>query len=197
MTGLDKIITHIEEDAKSSADQLIEDARLQAETILANATAACQDQAAASKAAAATAARDIEAKGHSSAQMQRKRTLLSIRQQLIQEIIEKAHQSLYDLDDTAYFQLIVQMLEKFVLPDTGEISFSAGDLERLPEDFDQVLSAIAAKKGGTLTLSSVPCKIDGGFLLAYGGIEENCSFDAIFSSERERFQDLLHTFLFT
>ena len=37
MTGLDKILNHIEEDAKSSADKLIEDARHQAEAILAEA----------------------------------------------------------------------------------------------------------------------------------------------------------------
>lgn len=197
MTGLDKILNHIEEDAKSSADKLIEDARHQAEAILAEAEKTSAEQAEASKAAASAAARDIEAKGRSAAQMQKKRRLLAVRQELIGSIIEKAHQSLHTLDDGPYFELLARMLDQFVLEGTGEIRLSARDLDRLPRDFQRTISAAAGKKGGTLTLSHTPCDIDGGFLLIYGGIEENCSFDAIFSAEQERLQDLLHTFLFS
>ena len=38
--------------------------------------------------------------------------------------------------------------------------------------------------------------MDGGFILCYGGIEENCSFDAIFDSAREHLQDAVQRILF-
>ena len=39
--------------------------------------------------------------------------------------------------------------------------------------------------------------IDAGFVLTYGGIEENCSFDAIFDSARETLQDKAQELLFS
>ena len=63
--------------------------------------------------------------------------------------------------------------------------------------FDKKIAAAAQKKGGVLALSSQTCEIDGGFLLVYGGIEENCSFAAMFAAEKESLQDKVHTLMFT
>ena len=63
--------------------------------------------------------------------------------------------------------------------------------------FEKKIAAIAEKKGGALTVSQETCDIDGGFLLVYGGIEENCSFTAMFAAEKENLQDKVHTLLFT
>ena len=34
------------------------------------------------------------------------------------------------------------------------------------------------------------------FVLIYGGIEENCTFPALFDAKREQLQDLVHRLLF-
>ncbi|MCI8566438.1 MAG: hypothetical protein HFI39_09020 [Lachnospiraceae bacterium] len=196
MTGLDKILHQIEEEAKSSADKIIEEANAQAQEILSEAAASCKELEEASAAKTEAAARDILSKSRSAAQMQRKQELLAAKQQIIGEIIDKAQASLYTLEDKAYFELIARMLEKFALAEKGEIRFSEKDRKRLPAGFDKVVAETAAKKGGELTVSSETCAIDGGFLLVYGGIEENCSFAAMFASERENLQDKVHTLLF-
>ena len=41
-----------------------------------------------------------------------------------------------------------------------------------------------------------PCAIDGGFVLIYGGMEENCSFSALFDANREDFLDAAKAVLF-
>lgn len=197
MTGLEKILYQIEEEAKSSAETIIEEANKEAAAVLAKADATCQEMQAAAEAKAAASAEDILKKSRSAAAMQRKKDLLTAKQQVIGEVIGKAQQSLYAMDDAAYFALIEKMLDKFVLAETGEIRFNAKDQKRMPAGFDKKVAAIAQKKGGALTVSAETCEIDGGFLLVYGGIEENCSFAAMFAAEKESLQDKVHTLLFT
>ena len=49
---------------------------------------------------------------------------------------------------------------------------------------------------GKIALSDKAAAIDAGFILQYGGIEENCSFDAIFASEAENLSDRAGRLLF-
>ena len=44
--------------------------------------------------------------------------------------------------------------------------------------------------------NEVLAEANGGFVLVYGGIEENCSFEAMFAAQREKLQDQVHAFLF-
>ena len=197
MTGLEKILYQIEEEAKSSADKIIEDANKEAQAIAAKADATCQELKAAAEVKATANAEDILKKSRSAAAMQRKKNLLTAKQEVIGEVIDKAQKSLYAMDDAAYFALIEKMLDKFVLAEEGEIRFNAKDLKRMPAGFEKKIAAAAQKKGGVLALSSQTCEIDGGFLLVYGGIEENCSFAAMFAAEKESLQDKVHTLMFT
>ena len=55
---------------------------------------------------------------------------------------------------------------------------------------------LRGQKGGSLTLSDDTADIDSGFILRYGGIEENCSLKALFADRQEELQDLVHKLLF-
>ena len=54
----------------------------------------------------------------------------------------------------------------------------------------------AQEKGGSLVLKKEPREIDGGFVLVYGGVEENCSAGALFASQRDELADKVHAMLF-
>ncbi len=84
------------------------------------------------------------------------------------------------------------MLDKYVLAKTGEIYFSEKDLDRMPQGFEAVIEKAAVSKGGSLTLVKEPKNIDGGFILVYGGIEENCSFRALLAARRDELSDKVH-----
>ena len=94
------------------------------------------------------------------------------------------------------YQCVEKLLEQNVFPQAGEIRFNRRDLERMPEGFPGRIRTIAAAKGGSLTLSDAPLETDGGFLLVYGGIEENCTLKAVFSAKREELSDQVNRMLF-
>jgi len=89
------------------------------------------------------------------------------------------------------------MLNRFALAQDGDIYFSGRDLDRMPAGFAEEISKIAEGKGGKLTLSEETRVLDGGFVLAYGGIEENCSFKALFDSKEDAFKDQVQKILFS
>ena len=66
----------------------------------------------------------------------------------------------------------------------------------MPEGYLSELQAVAREKGGSLTLSGETRAMDGGFVLLYGGIEENCTVRALFDARREALQDQVHALLF-
>ena len=115
---------------------------------------------------------------------------------VIGEVLDEAYRAVMDLDDGSYFKLLEKLLEKHVLPGDGEICFSAEDLRRMPEGFEEKISCIAAAKGGSLKVSDRPAQMDGGFLLVYGGIEENCTIRAVFEAGREEMSDRVNRMLF-
>ena len=89
------------------------------------------------------------------------------------------------------------MAKKYSHNAAGKILFSAADRRRLPEDFDNKLKiALSEKPEAILTLSEDVTDLNGGFLLIYGDIEENCSFDALFFAAKETLQDKVNSLLF-
>ncbi len=196
MSGLDKMISQIKEEADTTAAQILDEANAKATEIRKEADRVCKEVADRAETQKEAAREDILSRNRSAAQMQRRRSLLQTKQEVIDEIIDAAHASLLAEDTPVYFDNLVKILQKHVQPQNGEIRFNQKDLDRLPEDFPKIAADVAAGKGGTLRVSEKPCEIDGGFLLVYGDIEENCSFDTLFLAERENLQDKLHTFLF-
>lgn len=130
------------------------------------------------------------------AQQKRRQAALSAKQEVIGEIINEAYERLLNLEDEKYFAVIKKMLEDNVLSEKGEIIFSARDRQRMPKDFEDVIKNVALEKGGELVMYDEIRSIDGGFVLVYGGIEENCTFKAMLEASREELHDMVNGKLF-
>lgn len=130
------------------------------------------------------------------AQQKRRQAALSAKQEVIGEIINEAYERLLNLEYEKYFAVIKKMLEDNVLSEKGEIIFSARDRQRMPKDFEDVIKNVALEKGGELVMSDEIRSIDGGFVLVYGGIEENCTFKAMLEASREELHDMVNGKLF-
>ena len=65
-----------------------------------------------------------------------------------------------------------------------------------PDKLEEEIGKIAAERGGSLRLGE-NAAIDNGFILAYGGVEENCTFRAMFDSRKEALQDAARKVLFS
>lgn len=198
MTGLEKILKHIEDSASAKAGKLIDEANKKAEEIIRTAQAEGDKKLADIK---SRSERDIKAsmdRGESAAMLQEKKIILETKQQIINEIIDDARDSLLKLPDGEYFDTILKMVQKYSLPQAGEIAFSADDRKRMPDKFEKAVSdALAGKKGASLKILNEAKEIDGGFILIYGDVEENCSFEALFSAAREKLQDKVGALLFS
>ena len=196
MTGLDKITSQIQEEAEASAKERIEAAQKEAEQILADAKAACEamEKEASDKAAALKTVQD--GRIHSAAEQKRKTALLKAKQEIIAEIIGSAYPTLKEEDTASYFLTMEKLLNTYVLAESGEIYFSEADLARMPADFEQKIKAAAEAKGGKLVLKKEPKAIPDGFVLVYGGVEENCTLKALFDVKKDQLQDKVNEILF-
>lgn len=197
MTGLDKMIGQIQEEAKAEAGSRLAAAREEAEKIAAQAEAECEALGQAYESQAEEdAARYLE-RARSSADMKRRMILLQAKQEVVAGVLEKAYEKLDGLEDGAYFDLLRQLLHRYAQPMDGEICFSERDLKRLPAGFEKEIGKIASEHKGSLRLKTEAAPIENGFLLIYGGIEENCTFRALFASQKETLQDTAARQLFS
>jgi V/A-type H+-transporting ATPase subunit E len=197
MTGLDKVLKAIEEEAQTGADVIIAEAEKQSDAILA---AARQEAESVCSRIAEKSEADVKAvisRSESAAALQEKKILLNAKQQMISNIITKARNSLAALPDSEFVEIILQMVKKYAHNKPGKILFSASDLKRLPKDFNERLKiALVGKSGAALTIAEESVSFNGGFLLVYGDIEENCSYDALFAAEKDILQDKVNSLLF-
>lgn len=194
MTGLDKIIEEIRAESAENTDKIIAQANEKAQEIISEAEQKGQEQSEQIIKNAEKKAEDIINRGESSANLEQNRALLVAKQQVINEMLSKTLSYMESLDDEQYFSLILKLAEKNSQEEKGEIAFSKKDLDRLPKNFIEKINAVSK---GELTISKAPVKINSGFILIYGGIEENCSFEAMFRSKHEELTDEISALLFS
>lgn len=196
MSGLEKITAQILEDGRMQADRILAEAMAKADGILnearAEAGALLEEQE-----ERAVHRRELQADRLRSAELlQRRQAILAAKQDVIARMLDAAYAALLSEEDSRYFDRIKNMLSRFALAQNGAVYFNKKDLERMPEGFPEVIEKTAALKGGSLVLMTEPKEIDGGFVLVYGGVEENCSFRAILDSRRDELTDQVHKWLF-
>ena len=193
MSGIDKIIQEIENNTAQSCDSVLAQARQKADAIIADAQKQADQIVADGKDRTAAHVADIKKRGDSAAELEEKRVMLYTKQQIINTMLGEGLSSAKNLPKDEYFALIKSMVAKYSMEDDGVIFFGEKDNQRLPADFSGELNQAA--KGG-IVLSSESAPIDAGFILKYGGIEQNCSFDAIFAGEAENLSDKAGRLLF-
>jgi V/A-type H+-transporting ATPase subunit E len=197
MSGLNRLVEQIKTAAKEAADAKLAQARQEAENIIGEAEERAKQESSIILREAEEKASDIIERAKSSADLQKRRAILAAKQQIIEDVIKKTNAALKSLSNEEYSDLILKMVSKYAHPQKGQIIFSKQDLERLPAGFEQKLNKAVESKGGSLLISSENRPIEGGFILVYGDIEENCTFTAIYSSKHDILQDKIHEFIFT
>lgn len=196
MSGLDKIKSQILDEANHSAEMKIAEANEKAAQMLGEAKAEAEAESSKISAKSQEAIAVYAERVKSSGEMQRKQAILQAKQEVIADVLQKAYEKVCTQEDSAYFDMIIKMLEKYAQPGEGIISFNAKDLKRMPKGFEAEMEKAAQKKGGTLRLSETAKEMDGGFILVYGGVEENCTIRAMFDAKRDYLSDKVHEVLF-
>ena len=153
MSGLENMKRQILDEANHSAEEQISKARTKAEEILREAREQMEEQSAVMAKKSEDETKDYAQRIASSSEMQRKQALLQAKQEVIQEVLNKAYQQVLHLEPESYFEMLQKLLETYALPQEGTIYFSAADLARMPQKFEDVIEQTAQKKGGHLVVS--------------------------------------------
>ena len=193
MSGLDKIIEDIKKEADAKTEEILSAAKEKADAVIKAAEADAKKTVSDAETRTARECEQVVERAHSSAQLRQQKMILEKKQEIIGDIMEKAKTALGELAEGDYFSLIEKIASRFNLTEPGTVHFSKKDLDRLPDGFAETIGKAV---GNDVTVAQEPANIDGGFVLSYGGIEENCSFDAMFRSEREQLQDIISGILF-
>lgn len=196
MAGIEKIINEIREEAKAAAQAVIEQAKAEAERLTAEAEREADQRVKEIQRSSRQKQKELEERSASAAELERRRSLLKAKQQLISDVLLQAKETMCGLPAGEYFDTIGTMIVSAAhRNESGKLCLSEKDRARLPEDFMEKLGAMLPE-GSRLVLSPQAADISGGFILDYDGVEENGSFDAVFSARKEQLQDKVHAILF-
>ncbi len=196
MSGLEKIRERILGDAEKTAASRMEAAEAEARVIKSEAVREADEIAKNVREKAEAEVRSYSERVDSSLDLEHRTRLLAARQEIIGDVIAESKKRIASLRQRDYFDLMLKLIEKYAQPEEGVLYFSADDLARIPQGFGAEVKKAAERAGGKLTLSRESRKIGPGFILSYGGIEENCTVDAIFEEKKDELTDTVREILF-
>ena len=177
MKGTEKIIAHIQADAKSQADAILAEAEKQCEAIRADydkkaaqvyaekvrtGTKACQDQV--------DSVQRI-------ARMEAKKALLSVKQEMVAKSFDQAQELLTSLPEEQYVAFLAKLAARASVSGDEEIVLNERDRAAVGEAV--VKAANALLKGGRLSLSKRTGSFAGGLILSRGNVEANCTAELL------------------
>jgi V/A-type H+/Na+-transporting ATPase subunit E len=201
MTGLEKIISEITKESDVQVAKILDEAENNAQKVKANAKLKAEESGRKIKEEMKNQTADIKSRADSAAVLTKRKLILAAKQEIITETFGQALETLKKLPEKDYFDLVVKVAVKNALTDensakTGKIIFNKNDSARIPADFASRLSSQASKKNVKLAVSDETREIPDGFILSYGGIEVNCTFEALIENARESMQDEVTGILF-
>ena len=197
MTGIEKILKAIDEEAQVSANAILAEAKREIEEIITAANNEADIKAKQITEKSEAEVKEVINRAESAAALFEKKLLLNTKQQIINGIIASARNRLKSLSNVEYTDIILSMVTKYAHNEDGVILFSKADRNRLTTDFSERLKlTLASKPGASLKLEDKEPFFEGGFLLIYGDIEENCSFDALFADKKDILLDKVNSLLF-
>ena len=194
MTGIDKIINQIQLDTENTCNTIRATAQSRCEEIISEAEGTAVSMKSENEARAEQKYSDIISRANSLAELEAGKTMLSTKQSIIKEMISGVSAYINNMSNQEYFELLLRMIEKYSENSDGVICFSKNDTDRLPKDFELKINEVSK---GKLTVSDEGINIKNGFVLVYGGIEVNCSFDALFYDKAEEISDTVSKILFS
>lgn len=178
MSGLEKIVSRLNEDTLRQCEEILASARQKAEAMVDAVQKEGNALIAEAEAEAEKKARAIASRAESRSQADGRKALLEAKVRLIDEVVSEAKMSLKNLSAENYFNALASLAVANKLEGTGEMRLSKADLQRMPTDFID-------KLGLGIKVSPVPAEIEDGFILKYGDIEMNCTFDKLFQANKE------------
>ena len=210
MTGLDKITNKILAEAEKEAAKILDEAKEASLALEADYQKKVDLIQKSAQEDADRQCREAASRASASAETSRRNLLLSTKGQLVDEAFSSAETAVRAYDDDKMLELLTGLLayamieeeaseansialygaEDAILPESYELLLNAKDRERYGQAIisgvgNRLIGKVPTEKLSKLRLSDRTANIGGGFILRYGDIESNCSFDLLFAELRQ------------
>ncbi len=194
MAGIDKIIERIESDTKAQCEAIRKAAEENIAALMEKNESEANKKADAIISDAKREAQLIGEKAVSGSKQKANQIMLAAKSSAINEILSEALDVMDKMPDDEYFAAVLSLAVKYSGGRKGGvISFGERDLKRLPKNFEKKLS----EAGCVASVSSVPNgNIENGFIMAFGDVEENCTFGALADEKRDILKEKIYQIIF-
>lgn len=186
MDGLNRITERIASDSEQEAEGLLTLAREDAAALRQRFKKTAEDRKHQLLEAARLQADAALQRAVSAAELEARKTLLSVRQALVAEVFEKALNQLTALAPADYEGFLIRLAVNATLTGTEEILLNPADRQNYgPQVLLGANQALAGSgKNAALTLSAETRSIAGGLILKAGPVESNCSLEVLVALAR-------------
>ena len=199
MTGTEKIKAKILEDAKNKAFEIEEQARQEALSITDQALKEAEMKKAEILKKAEAEGQEAYRRLISVASLEARKEILKAKQDMVDEAFIKAIEKITGLPDAEYQEMLEEMIAGAASDGTGEILLSGRDRKRVDSNFaDNINRRLkTVGKNGTVSLSDEIIQPEGGFVLRYGDMEINGTFEIVFDMLRPQIENDVVKILFS
>lgn len=186
MKGTEKIIAHIQADGDAEIKKILDAASLQAEQIRAESFKQALSGYEKLVQDGKSQCEDILSGSRRIAQMEAKKSVLALKQDMISRAFDAAVGKIIGMPRAEYTQFLARMAAQASSNGQEEIVLNASDKAEIGKAVCKAANERLASKGmlGKLTLSEDTADISGGVIVRFGGIETNCSVDALVRQSR-------------
>lgn len=186
MKGTEKIIAHIRADGDAEAKKILDAASKQAEEKRAESFKAALSEYEKLMQAGNAECEDILSGSRRIAEMEAKKSVLSVKQEMISAAFDAAREEIVNMPRDKYTQFLARMAAEAAASGMEEIVLNARDKAEVGKSVCKAANELLSAKGtpGKLTVSEDTADISGGVIVRFGGIETNCSIDALIRQRR-------------
>ena len=177
MKGTEKIIAHIQADAKAKADAILAQAEQQCADIRADYENRANESYAEKIRAGVKNCEDLAESKDRIAHMEGKKELLALKQEMVSKSFEKALEMIKNLPAEEYLSFLTKLAVKSAPDGNGEIILNARDKAACGEKLVEM--ANAAIGGGKLKLSEQTGEFEGGLKVVNGAVEANNTLEIL------------------
>lgn len=177
MKGTEKIIAHIQADAKAQADAILAQAEQQCASIREDYDKKAKEVYGEKIRRGVKDCQDGADSVERIARMEARKSVLSLKQEMVSKSFDLACKKIVELPEKQYIELLTKLAAEASVTGDEEIVLNARDKAAIGEKLCTVLNKKIA--GGKLTVSESTGNFAGGLILRRSSIEVNCTVELL------------------
>lgn len=197
MTGVEKILERIVNDAKAQAEAKLAEAEKKAKDIIDQGDEQAANDLEMALVAAKAEAEDLIKRREAVCDLELRKEQLAVKRRIIDEAFLQAEKDVLSISDADYTRLMSDLLLECISVAEGEVIVSKRDGNGMP-GYVKLAEIRLAEEGRPrdIKIARMDKSILGGFIYSANGMEINCSLIAVVRQKREALESGVYGLLF-